>query len=170
MDYERLLSLITKNGGNISNLPKLYSPTFQLNKTLKNERDVEIILIEPFLKELDYKKHDWVRQLPVRMGRGERNFPDYAFLSNKKDNEDAFMLIEAKYWIKNNRELEDTFKQVRSYGLRLSSKILIIADKDAIWIYEKHNDSFDRTKYLKKYWKELENPDEFKRIQKIIRK
>lgn len=135
------------------------------------ERDVELELIEPFLKELGYRETDWIRQLPVRMGRGERNFPDYAFLTNKERNyESAFMLIEAKFWIRNNAELEETFKQVWSYGLRLSSKILVIADKEAIWIYEKNNDSFDRTRYLKKFWKELESPDEFRNLKRILGK
>jgi hypothetical protein len=169
-DYERIFYLIKKNGGDTSNLPKLYSPTFQSNQTLNVERDVEIEIIEPFLKELGYLEENWIRQLPVRMGKGERNFPDYAFLTDKRNKEEAFMLIEAKYWIKNNRELEDTFKQVWSYGLRLSSEILIIMDKNALWIYERHKNSFDRAKYLKKYWKELESPDEFNCVQKIIGK
>ena len=78
------------------------------------------------------------------------------------------MLIEAKYWIKNNKELEETFKQVYSYGLRLSAKVIVIADKDAIWIYEKINESFDRTKYIKKFWKEIEQADEFASIKRII--
>lgn len=168
-DYKRVQDLIMKNGGNTTNLPQLYSPAFSSNQTLKVERDVELTLIEPFLKELGYTELDWERQLIVRMGHRERNFPDYVFLSNKEKNyEIASMLIEAKYWIKNNKELEETFKQVYSYGLRLSAKILILADKDAIWIYEKQNESFDRTKYIKKYWKELEQPDNFRNIKKLI--
>jgi hypothetical protein len=169
-DYKQLIDLIKQNGENVSHLPQLYSPIFKSNESLKNEREVEIEIIEPFLKELKYKESDWIRQLPVHMGRGERNFPDYAFLPDKKNTENAFMLIEAKFWIKNNKELEAAFKQVWSYGLRLSSKILIIADKNAIWIYERHNDSFDRSRYIKKYWKELENPDVFNLIKKIIGK
>lgn len=61
-----------------------------------------------------------------------------------------------------------TFKQVYSYGLRLSAKMLVIADKNAIWIYEKQNGSFDRTIFVKKYWKELEIPDVFNNIKKLI--
>ncbi len=170
-DYKQIQRLIIQNGGNIDHIPQLYSPTFAMNETLKVERDVELILIEPFLKELGYNQNDWERQLPVRMGRGERNFPDYAFLTNKEKNyEIASMLIEAKYWIKNNKELEDTFKQVYSYGLRLSSKILVIADKYAIWVHERQKEHFDRTKYIKKYWKEFEQPDEFSKIKQLIGK
>ncbi len=168
-DYNRILHLVEKKGTKINSLPKLYSPIFNSNDNLEIERDVEIQLIEPLLKELGYTEQHWERQLTVRMGRGERNFPDYAFLTNKEKNyEIANMLIEAKFWIKNNKELEETFKQVYSYGLRLSAKILVIADKFAIWIYEKQNDSFDRTKYIKKFWKELEQTDEFNNIKKLI--
>lgn len=168
-DYNRILYLVEKKGTNKNLLPHLYSPTFNSNEKLEIERDVEIHLIEPFLKELGYNEQHWIRQLTVRMGRGERNFPDYAFLTKKEKNyEIASMLIESKFWIKNNKELEETFKQVYSYGLRLSAKVIVIADKDAIWIYEKQNDCFDRTKYIKKFWKELEKPDEFNNIKKII--
>ncbi len=168
-DYKRIQQLIIQNGGNINELPQLYSPTFSSNQTLKVERDVELTIIEPFLKELGYTEKHWERQLPVRMGRGERNFPDYVFLTSKEKNyEVASMLIEAKFSIKNNKELEETFKQVYSYGMRLSSKTLVIADKDAIWIYERRNDSFDRSKYVKKFWKELKSPDEFTNIKNLI--
>ena len=168
-DYNRIQYLLEKKGAKTSSLPQLYSPSFKSNDNLENERDVEIHLIEPFLKELGYSDENWQRQLTVRMGRGERNFPDYAFLTKKEKNyEIASMLIEAKYWIKNNRELEETFKQVYSYGLRLSARVLVIADKDAIWIYEKLNESFDRTKYIKKFWKEIEQADEFANIKRII--
>lgn len=160
-----------KKGGRINELPQLYSHTFELNRELKNEREVEMHLIEPMLEKVGFAAKDWVRQLPVRMGRGERNFPDYAFLIDKtKGYEKAFILIESKFWIKNNRELEETFKQVWSYGLRLGASVIVIADKDAIWIYEKKRDAFDRTIYIKLYWKELENPDNFNRLKKLIGK
>ena len=161
--------MVANKGGDVTDLPHLYSHTFEQNKTLTNEREVELELIEPLLFKLGFTAADWVRQLPVRMGRGERNFPDYTFLTDKTKNyEKASMLLESKFWIKNNRELEETFKQVWSYGQRLNAKILIIADKDAIWIYVKTKDSFDRTKYTKKFWKELENPDNFSQIKRLI--
>jgi hypothetical protein len=105
------------------------------------------------------------------MGRGEGNFPDYAFLTDQTQGfEKASMLIESKFWIRNHRELEDTFKQVWSYGQRLSANKLVIADKDAIWIYDKKQDAFERTRYLKLFWKELENPDTFNKLKKLIGK
>jgi hypothetical protein len=169
-DYNRLQQIIIEKGGNNEDLPQLYSHTFSTNQDLSNEREVEIALIEPLLLQLGYTANHWVRQLSVRMGRGERNFPDYAFLTNKEQGyEAASMLIESKFWIKNNKELEETFKQVWSYGQRLMSNILVIADKDAIWIYERHSQSFDRTRYIKKFWKELEQPDNFQQVKQILK-
>jgi len=171
MDYERILHLLRKKGENTEHLPTIYTPSFSSNQSLKIEKDVESVLLEPFLISLGYTEKDWIRQLPVRMGRGERYFPDYVFLINKeKGFETASMLIEAKFSINSNRELEEAFKQVYSYGLRLSAKILVIVDKDAIWIYEKRTGNFDRTRYLKKYWKELEQNDVFLSIKKLIGK
>ena len=169
-DYDTLLKLL-KSKGDKNHLPQLFSYSFTPNKLLLNERDVELMLIEPLILRLGFSSTDWVRQLSLRMGRGERNYPDYAFISKtEKGFEAAKMLIEAKFWIKTNRELEETFKQTWSYALRLEATTLIIADKDAVWIYKKENGAFVRTNYVKKYWKELEQPDEFNKVFKLIGK
>lgn len=168
-DYARLLDLIAENGNDTSQLPHLFAPDYSRNLYLKNERDVEISLIEPFLKDLDEQKV-WTRQLIVKMGRGEKVFPDYALLSNnKKGYEQANIVWEAKFHIQSNQELEMAFRQVWSYGLRLSADLLIIADKNAIWLYEKNAQGFDRNRYSKFYWKNLEITDEFNQIKKLIR-
>ena len=152
-DYKRILHLLEEKGEDISKLPKLSSVDFKPNDFCKNEREVEISIVEPFLLNLNYSEDDWVRQLSVRMGRGERNYPDYVFFAEtKKGYEKGKMLLETKFFIKNNKELEDTFQQAHSYALRLKSEKLVICDKDIIMIYERHNDSFDRTKYLKFNW------------------
>ncbi len=170
-DYLRLQEIFNEKGYDSSDLPQLYNYTYEQNKEIQNEREVEINLIEPFLKRIGYTEKDWIRQLSVRMGRGERNYPDYAFLTDKTYGyEKASMLIESKFHIKNNTELEDTFKQIWSYGQRLNAKKLIIADKDSIRIYLQKNDSFDRTKYKKFFWKELENSDKYNEVKKLIGK
>lgn len=105
------------------------------------------------------------------MGRGERNYPDYAFVSDRKEGyEKASMLIECKLSIRNNRDLEDAFKQVWPYGQRLGASTLVIADKDSIWVYQKKQDGFDRTSYTPLFWQELEQPDNFNRLKKLIGK
>lgn len=170
-DYTRILEILKEKGEDISLLPKLSSANFTPNQDCKNEREVEVKIVEPFLNDLNYSENDWVRQLPVRMGRGERNFPDYVFFAEtKKGYERGKMILETKFYIKSNAELEETFQQAQSYGLRLSAEKIVICDKDFIWIYTKKNNNFDRTKYLKYNWKEMNNPEIFNIVKREIGK
>lgn len=170
-DYTRILEILEQKGEDISQLPKLSSANFTPNKDCKNEREVEVKIVEPFLNDLNYSENDWVRQLPVRMGRGERNFPDYVFFAEtKKGYERGKMILETKFYIKSNAELEETFQQAQSYALRLNADRIVICDKDFIWIYMKKNNNFDRTKYLKYNWQEMNNPEIFNTVKKEIGK
>ncbi|HBR12196.1 MAG TPA: restriction endonuclease subunit R [Chryseobacterium sp.] len=170
-DYQRILHLLEEKGENISRLPKFSIVDFKPNFDCINERDVEIKIVEPFLQKINYSEKDWLRQFSVRMGRGERNYPDYVFFAEtNKGYEKAKMLLETKFVIKNNKDLEDTFQQAHSYALRLESQKIVICDKDFIWIYSRKNDSFDRTKYLKFNWQEINNPDIYNQIKKLIGK
>ncbi len=170
-DYKRILYLLEEKGENISRLPKFSIVDFKPNTNCINERDVEIKIVEPFLQKINYSEKDWLRQFSVRMGRGERNYPDYVFFAEtNKGYEKAKMLLETKFVIKNNRDLEETFQQAHSYALRLESQKIVICDKDFIWIYSRKNDSFDRTKYLKFNWQEINNPDIYNQIKKLIGK
>lgn len=170
-DYTRILEILEQKGEDISQLPKLSSANFAPNKDCKNEREVELKIVEPFLNDLNYSENDWVRQLPVRMGRGERNFPDYVFFAEtKKGYERGKMILETKFYIKSNAELEETFQQAQSYALRLNANRIVICDKDFIWIYMRKNNNFDRTKYLKYNWQEMNNPEIFNTVKKEIGK
>jgi len=170
-DYTRILEILEQKGEDISQLPKLSSANFTPNKDCKNEREVEVKIVEPFLKDLNYLETDWIRQLPIRMGRGERNFPDYVFFAvTKKGYERGKMILETKFYIKSNAELEETFQQAQSYALRLSADKIIICDKDYIWVYTRKNNNFDRTKYLRYNWQEMNNPKIFNIVKKEIGK
>ena len=99
-DYTRILEILKEKGEDISLLPKLSSANFTPNQDCKNEREVEVKMVEPFLNDLNYSENDWVRQLPVRMGRGERNFPDYVFFAEtKKGYERGKMILETKFYM-----------------------------------------------------------------------
>lgn len=170
-EYNDLLNISKQNGGAIDHLPQIYNPYFVKNEGLHIERDVEIALIEPFLELMGYGQTDWVRQLVVKMGRGERNFPDYAILNKKeKGFEEATFLIEVKFWIRGSKDLNEAFRQVWSYGLRLNAITIVVADKTGIWLYQKENGAFNRNRFIRKYWKELEQPDEMAQIRKILGK
>lgn len=165
-DYAELLRMIKAKGFDTNSLPKLYAPVMSNNVSITKERDVETHLLEPVLNSMEwYENKDFIRQLPVHAGRGHRIFPDYALhYSNKQDEEKAKVLIEAKLYMKNNQEIEEAFLQARSYAYLLESSVIVLCDKHYLLVYEKKQ-SFDRDRYTKYYWEELENPDKFNELK-----
>lgn len=126
-------------------------------------------LLEFYLKKIGLTEaKDYVRQLPIKAGRGCRVYPDYAlYYDNAKGYEKAKILIEAKLYMKNNKEIEDCFKQARSYANILESSLIILCDKKKLLFYKKKN-SFDRNNYKKIYWEELKNPDTYNVFKKYL--
>ena len=168
-DYSQLLRMINEKGGNIDVLPKLYAPASPINVDVKNERDVEAKLLEYYLTKMGFAEHkDYIRQLGLHAGTVSRIYPDYALhFDNTPGYEKAKVLIEAKFFMKNNQEIETAFKQARSYALILEASIIILCDKNCLIMYEKSN-SFDRGNYIKYYWGEFNNPDVFNQFKNKI--
>jgi len=152
-------------------LPTLQAPEPPQGIELHNERDVEVKLLEYYLNQIGYSENkDFIRQLPIKAGRGNRIYPDYALhYDNKRGYEKAKILIEAKYHLKNNKEIEDAFKQARSYANLLESEKIILCDKYGLIIYMKKG-SFDRYNYEKIYWNDLQNPDVYNKFVNMLKK
>ena len=165
-DYAELIRLIKTKGFDVEKLPKLYAPTFPKDIIIENEKDVEKRLLEPILNAMGWYEHkDFIRQLSIHAGRGHRIFPDYALhYDNKPEEERASVLIEAKLYMKSNRDIEEAFLQARSYAQLLSSSVIVLCDKLCLFIYEK-NGSFDRNNYKRYYWTELEHPEIFNELK-----
>lgn len=158
-EYIELLKLIEEKGKNTKLLPKL--PEYiRDNNNIENEHDVEIILIEPLLRDLGFAEKNWVRQFPLRMGRKTKYYPDYAILAKTtKGIERAKYILEAKYSISSDKQLIDAFHQARSYALRLQSDKIILADIEFVWLFERNNSGFQQAPILKLNWMELKDPD-----------
>lgn len=171
-EYNAILNIMKRKGHDISILPKLESATYSESIELRNEKDIEKLLVEPLLKELGYSPNDWIRQMPIKMGRGERNYPDYAFGANPKRGEERTeMILEVKYQISAKKELTDAYYQAKSYALRLQAKIFALASKEGIWIYPYKKDNFYFDHFTHKDWRELTHPDVLHEIMiKIGRK
>jgi|688.fasta_scaffold14359_6 hypothetical protein len=170
-DYKEFKRLLKSKNQNQDILPELESVVIDTNLDLQNERDVEIQLLEPLLEKLSFSQKDWVRQLPVRMGRGERNYPDYAlFVDNKKQHEEtAKFLWEAKFRIRNQKELRDAFLQAKSYARRLNSRVFGLCAVEGVWISTLKN-HFEFEKIIHFAWKSLEDQENWLMIKKVFEK
>lgn len=169
-DYIVLLELLAAKGFDPSGLPLPPPQAFAFGERLENERDVEIQLVEPLLTHLGYCANDWLRQMPLRMGRGERNYPDYAVEPNtRRGEETARFLVETKYEIATKRQLEDAFIQGKSYALRLQASAFLLAAKEGLWLYRR-NDGFSAERHLHWTWHDIEHPDRFHEVAAMLGK
>ncbi|WP_291585273.1 type I restriction enzyme HsdR N-terminal domain-containing protein [Bacteroides sp.] len=169
-DYSELIRMIKAKGFDTDTLPELYVLSLPKNVNIDIEKDVEQQLLEPLLNSMGwYENKDFIRQLPIQAGRGHRIFPDYALhYGNKSNEERAKVLIEAKLYMRNNKEREEAYLQARSYARLLNSSVIVLCDKDYLIVYEK-KDSFDRDRYKKYYWGELENPSLFNELKNKLK-
>lgn len=170
-DYTELFRILKSKGFNTDSLPTIYIPSLPIEVSISNERDIETQLLEPFLNTIGLQENkDFIRQLPTRAGRGHRIFPDYAVhYMNKECEVSAKVLIEAKFHMKNNKDIQEAFLQARSYANLLESSTIILCDKDCLIIYVR-KESFDRDRYTKIYWSELGNSEKYNELKTILKK
>lgn len=165
-DYSEFLRMIKAKRFDTSVLPQIYAPSLPEGIVIKEEKDVEKKLLEPLLNEMGWYEHrDYIRQLPIHAGRGHRIFPDYALhYNNKLEEERAKVLIEAKYHMKNNQEIQSAFLQAFSYAKLLMSSVIVLCDKECLLVYDNKN-GFNRNRYRKYYWEDMRNPDLYNELK-----
>ncbi|MBD5374317.1 MAG: DNA recombination protein RmuC [Bacteroides sp.] len=168
--YNRLLEIIATKGGDVSSLPKLYAPIFKSDASINNEKDVEERLIIPLLESLGLQAgRDYKQQMGIHVGTGHRVIPDFVIHYKEVDGEEeARILIEAKYEMSNRKNIDSAFKQARSYALNLKADCLITCDKSKLLIYTKTQGDFHKDKYTCLPWADIENPDIFNNLRKIF--
>jgi len=163
-EYEEIKRIVELKGFDIKILPELEGPQLTVEGELNNERDIEIYLLEPFLNKLGFTDKNWIRQMPLRMGRGERIYPDYAIKANAiRGEESADFVWEAKCRITNPKQLLDSFYQAKSYALRLNASGFGLAALEGIWMSYK-KDSFMFEKMIKYSWDEVNEADIFNKL------
>jgi hypothetical protein len=170
-EYAAICDLLHDKGFDCSTLP--LPPTINefFVKGLENERDVELKLLEPLLSNLGFSEKDWLRQLSVRMGRGERNYPDYVLGGDPRPGEEsAIAVIECKFDINTKKDLKETFVQAKSYALRLQASILALAARRGLWIFRQNNDGFSIDYFTFKTWNELSHPDVLHEVSLVLGK
>lgn len=149
--------------------PPLYSQFYR--EDLQTEKDIEEMLLNPLLEKLGYNiKKEFVRQFPIRMGRGIRYYPDYALhASGKNGGEHADFIWEAKYRIPTKKQLLEDFGQVKSYAMRLGTNGVGLVSMEGIWVVAAE-DHFNFEKLKKYSWEELEDPEIFAELKSFLYK
>lgn len=167
--YDRILEMLAEKGMSLQGIPTL-SDEPEPDVPLKNERDVEVHLLEPLLKRLGYKEDDWKRQMKLRMGRGERVYPDFViFPVEERNNESGHQVWEAKFSIAGSKQLQEDFGQAKSYAMRLNCKGLGLISKEGVWFSEaKSSFSFEEIKFWS--WKQISASDYFSELYNIAGK
>lgn len=169
-DYAAVLEVLAEKGGDVSLLPCLEVRVEDHGQALMNERDVERHLIEPLLQRLGYVKKDWTRQLRLRMGRGDRVFPDYVIGADSTfGQERGDLVVEAKYRIATRSDLQEAWIQGRSYALRLEAKWLVLAALEGVWLLSVGN-GFRLEGVAPCRWGDLDKPEIFFPIERSIGK
>ncbi len=170
-DYQIILEILQKKGVDLSCLPTPPESDFITDVHLEKERDVEQKLLEPFLHHLGFVDDDWIRQFPLKMGRGIRYYPDYVLGGDPTPgDESGFAVIECKLCIETKKEMKDAFIQAKSYALRLQTNILMLASNRGLWIFQRRKDGFSEEHFLFRTWKELTHPDVLHQVSLIAGK
>ncbi|WP_424950693.1 hypothetical protein [Deinococcus sp.] len=168
-EYERLLQMLNVRSELPEGIPHFVPRANVDLASLANERDVEIHLVEPLLKRAGLESSDWVRQLSVRMGRGERIYPDYAIgLIGKPPEQRVRALIEVKYRAAGERDWREAFFQVKSYGLRLGARVILTAAAEGVRIYVKSNDDFDFDSGQEYTWSDLQEGETLRNLGRLM--
>ena len=168
-EYDAILGIMARKGQDISQLPKPQKLAFLPSTELLNERDVEVTLIEPLLLRLGYTEKDWLRQMPLRMGRGERIYPDYVFSAQSvRGEESAEMVLEAKFTIGSEKALRETYLQAVSYAYRLRAKVVMLAAREGLWLFRQKRGSFSLTSFAFYNWDALQHPDTLFQLKKSL--
>ena len=111
----------------------------------------------------------FTRQLPIKAGRGHVVYPDYALhYINKEKEGKASVLIDAKLYMKSNRDIEEAFLQARSYARLLLSQTIVLCDKYCLMVYKSEGGVFDRDRYEKYYWGDLQKAELFNKLKKEL--
>ena len=163
-EYARMRTLIEQAGGDISLLPVL-DARFESGdrpKQIERERDVELYLLEPLLKRLGWEREQYVRQMPLRMGRMLTVYPDYVILPKATPgHERGYWVVEAKKSIPTAKQLKIDCAQASSYALRLNAKGLMLVAQEGVWTATRAADFEDTTYYR---WEALQDENAFAKL------
>ena len=173
-DYTEIKRMLEIKGFNTSILPSLYEPKTLVNEEIKNEKDVEEYRLKPLLDEM---KIEYEQQVEFPAGHGTTGHrmdkrPDFCLhLSGSGSLLTTKVVIEVKYFMKDNTEIEDTFNQGVTYAKWGEAQVLVLCDKNQIRVYERRKkggfNSYDMPN-AKFRWEDKENLEKFNELKRML--
>lgn len=153
-----------------ADVPRLEFIVSDTKQTFIREKDVENKLIIPLIKKLGYDENDYIQQMYIEIGNHNHTLiPDFVISPiQTKGHSSAFAIIEAKLFISNQKEMEATEIQARSYANQLKAEYSAIADKNRILVFSSKDDYTNAV--FSATWDELNNADIFSELFKLIGK
>ena len=136
------LALLREKGVDTSGLPQLEEVEIE-DVDLRNERDVELHLLEPLLAELGFQPSDWIRQMKLRVGRSEKAIPDYVLLPAERREDHApraAWVWEAKFSIRSHQQLRKDFEQATSYARLVGALGVSLLSREGLWLSLRQDD------------------------------
>lgn len=172
-DYANLKRIWSDLGADVDKLPALKAHETPKDVVVKNEADVHTKLVLPLLADMGWTegKGDILNQQEVQLGRGHSKKEGRTDISlhPSKDHVTTKVVIEEKYWMRNEKEAEANFDQGRSYALNLRADTLMTCDKNQIRVYPRQkNGDFRADRYEVFYWDEMKNPDKYNALKKLL--
>jgi len=175
-DYAEIKRILETKGFNTSILPSLYEPTKVGNVTIEHEKDVSEKLLIPLLEQMGWKnKYDFEGEVEFNAGRGQTGYssdkrPDFVLhITRKNDDIEVKVAIEVKKLMKNEHEVHDNFVQGRSYAKWGNAKVLVLCDMRQILVYLRDkNNKFNENNPIQFSWIDMEDPDKFKELKKLL--
>ena len=173
-DYNQLKQIWADKGYDIESLPKLkaHEAPNDIDYTEK-EAAVNKYQVLPLLKDMGWtvENGDIIEQVVLHLGRGnagKNGRTDISLHPYGEEKKDAKVVIEEKFWMKNEAEIKETFDQGVSYAKQQSASVCVICDKSQIIVYPKQKDGFKINKCIVFYWDEMSNPDKFNELKKLL--
>ena len=114
---------------------------------------------------------DILNQVTLHVGHGDtekKGRTDISLHPYGANNKKAKVVIEEKYWMKNEAEIAETFDQGISYAKLQEATVCVLCDKSQIIVYPKQKDGFQIEKNIVFYWDEMSNPDKFNALKKLL--
>lgn len=174
-DYANLRRLWSARGVDVSSLPALMAHEFPKDIDFsEKEASVHKHLVLALLAKMGWTEAngDLLNQVNLHVGHGETGKigrTDVSLHPYGEDLKKARVLIEEKYWMKNESEIQETFRQGVSYANLQNAGKLVLCDRSQIVVFARDkNNEFDVNSRQTFYWDEMANADKFNMLKKLL--